>query len=75
MSLYLILFQLMNNNCFKEYTASIASVIEEKQKPRFLRSVLNKENPRVIIELTEERVNLVDFVEYVLNFEKDNGGK
>ena len=40
----------------------------EGKKPRSLRRILDTENPKVIIELTEERVDLVDFVEYVLNF-------
>ena len=41
----------------------------ESKQPRSMRRILDAENPKVIIELTKEKVNLVEFVEYVLNFE------
>ena len=40
----------------------------KNKKTRSLMRILDTENPKVIIELTEERVDLVNFVEYVLNF-------
>jgi hypothetical protein len=45
----------------------------ENKKPRSLRRILDTENPKVIIELTEEKIDLVEFVEYVLNFENGVG--
>ena len=47
----------------------------ESRKPRSLRKILNTENPKVIIEFTEEKVDLAKFVEYVLNFEENGGSK
>lgn len=41
------------------------------KKPREFRRILDTENPKVIIEFTEEKVDFVDFVEYVLNFENE----